>query len=638
MRALTIGFLCLVLAGRIVFAAAEPVRANAATPGFVPPVLTGLQKSGSGRRADRPIPFPGERERWVMARSEHFVVISAAGERRTRELLQNVEILAAALAELHPRFERESSDRTRLFLFGPRRDSQPYFDLLLKQEHSRATGMFVKETNGSGVMILDGSYDRHRDRTPYHELVHDLLSRSSVQTPLWLDEGLAEYFSNAEVGRKAIRAGMPIAEHVAAMRRHTPMPLRDLFSVNTDSDLYNLPSGQEVFYPESWAAVDWMMRMSGPKHQAFYDFLHDVESGVAPADALQSRFHRSIRDLQYGIDAYASVLSAPSTTFSTWLPVSDARSEVTIEPLARADVLFELGRLLARVDDGGVEAERHFRAALLLNPKHARSYAALAAMRLAADKQKEAAALFEQAITADPKDTTIRLDYAEALMGTAIGELAETSSVDESRAEPFRHARALAREALDLGGDRGRSLGIIGSSYIVEPEAVAAGLTALREAHQLLPARTDFALHLCALELRAGDRAAGEALFHSLAASHDKQVAFAARVLMMRNEVHRANELADREELAEAASVLRSLAANTTDADTRGDFERQAAQMDSVAATNHQIEHYNSAVGLVNAGKYQSAMQALDKLLASATDPGVIRDAKHLQGSLKKRK
>src|SRR5207253_1143304 len=101
-----------------------------------------------------------------------------------------------------------------------RHESQPYFDLLFGQENARNTGVYVRY-EGGGTMIVDGSRkapfrgDDPGIRTAMHELMHDLLRQDGSAPPLWLEEGLAEYFSNARVDGDRVTAGDPIREHVA---------------------------------------------------------------------------------------------------------------------------------------------------------------------------------------------------------------------------------------------------------------------------------------------------------------------------------------------------------------------------------------------------------------------------------------
>src|ERR1700736_4358875 len=98
--------------------------AAAAPAQYVPPVLKGVQGEGAGRRSLKPIPFPGADEKWILARSKHFVFVSSAGEKRTREVAAGLETLAAGLTQMSPRFSSTSAE-TRVYLFNRHREAQP---------------------------------------------------------------------------------------------------------------------------------------------------------------------------------------------------------------------------------------------------------------------------------------------------------------------------------------------------------------------------------------------------------------------------------------------------------------------------------------------------------------------------------
>lgn len=87
--------------------------------------------------------------------------------------------------------------------------------------------------------------------------------------------------------------------------------------------------------------------------------------------------------------------------------------------------------------------------------------------------------------------------------------------------------------------------------------------------------------------------------------------------------------------MAPRRSFAHSLPA-TTDALARRELERQAASLEATAAVNRHIRMYNDAIRYSNAGKKKEALQVLSELLAMATDPAVLRDAKTLQSELKR--
>jgi tetratricopeptide (TPR) repeat protein len=607
----------------------EPVK-NVPRPGYVPPVLKGVQGEGKARQVTGPIPFPPPDQTWQRVVSKHFIFVSAAGEKRTREMAEDLETLAAALARLNPRFQETRGALTYVYVFGSKRDAQPYFDMLMNRRDAHVTGLFVSQKSNAAIVMAAGG---SRDETPFHELIHWLIESRS-QPPLWLEEGLAEVFGHAEMRRGAIYVGAGIPRHIDVLKHHD-MPLENVFRVERESDTYNLAEGQAVFYAKSWATVDWLMRNGGRDNVAFYDFFHDVESGTPVETALQKHYGKSIKELDRAISAYGGPLARPA--FGVTMPIPETDKTLSASTLGRADVLYELGHFLSFFEEMEAEAMRHYRAALEVNPHHAKALAAMAVLRANAKFYDEASKLFEQAIAADPKDAQIQLDYAEALMQNEIGPVAESEEVEPDDAPRFRKARALAQRALDLGADPARALGDLGTSYIVEDVAdLGPGIAALEKAHALLPNRYDFALHLFSMERRSGKSA--DALFQQLEAARNPQVKFAARAIIVRVEMARANELLKSGKYDDAAAILRGLAANSPDGDTRADFEHKAAEVARAGELNRQIGVYNDAIALVNKGKYAAARKTLAELLAVATDPIVVRDAKKLQGELKGRK
>jgi hypothetical protein len=586
------------------------LTATTAAAQYVPPVLKGVKGEGVGRRALKPIPFPAADEQWLLARSKHFTFISSAGEKKTRDIAANLETLAAALTQMSSRFAGTSAE-TRVFLFSRHREAQPYFDLLMGRENARVTGIFVSQ-NDRGSMLMETGFGFGLDHTPFHELVHYLISNGGTRPPLWIEEGLADYFGNAELRRGSIVAGDPVPTHMQTLQRTKLLPLAQLFDVTRESDLYNTGDSQRAFYAQSWALVDWLLREN---HSAFDDFLRDIESGKNVEQALRAHYNRPLGDLAQAFEARSR------SSIRMTLPVPNADTTVDSKPLVRADLLYQLGTFLARIEEGGPNAERHFREALAIEPAHARSLAALGE--------------YEKAIAADPKDAGIYLDYAESLLGKEIGPLAQADPPAAEDAAKFRKARELAQKAIDLGGDPGRAYGDFGTTFMIEDDNnLAPGIAALEKSRAFVPNRLDYAVHLFAMYRRTRNRAKADPLFAELDHARNPQVAYAIRATIMRVELAHANDLMREQKLDEAAAVIRDLAANTPDVDAQKDLIHQADEITRAAAANREIEMYNQAVGEVNRGEYAKARKTLAQLLKFATDPGVIRDARKLDAQL----
>jgi hypothetical protein len=559
---------------------------------FVPPVPNGIAHDGRALNKTE-FKLPSTRERWLRVTSPHFTVISSARESETRELVTNLETYAVYLQQLHPRFRENPLAHSRVLLFARRDEAQPYFDLLLSRG-TRAPGAFVNGEAG-GTMVL--SQQRMPDRTPFHELVHNLLA-GPTRPPLWLEEGLAEYYSNVLFDRDQLRIGLRRIFGEVLLRGIRPM--RELFAVKRDADI----TSDTAFYRQATGAVAWLLR-SNPA--AFDAFERDVENGMPEADALQKHYHATVGDLQQGLATMyrydRKVVPAPKVNVLT-----------TVEHLSYPDVLCELGSFLNEFDTTKPDAEKHFRAALAIDPRHARSLAGLGR--------------FDEALAAAPDDPQILLTYAESLLGKAIGPFAGTGELgDVAR---MRKARELAQRALAHGADEARARGDYGVSFLAEAD-VAPAIAPLERAHQLAPQRADFALQLLDAYMRS-DRAKADALYAELAHARDAQTVFAAKSLLVRELTHRANALVAEQKLDEAAAIVRELAKNTPEPN---DLIRQAEQLERTADANRQIHQYNDAIARLHNGDRKGAIAVLDALLKTATDEQVIRDATALRNTLR---
>lgn len=318
------------------------------------------------------IPFPPAQKLWLRVDTAHFIVLSNAGERRTRGIANDFESLAALLQRTSPHF-RPSARRTRVFVFDDRRDVQPYFNAAYGVPVD-ANGITVRHGDGGTTMLIDASSRGGTSLTPRHELVHDLLRHNDRPLPLWIEEGLAEYYSNG---------GLPIIEHVSLLRGPYRIPLLQMFAVRpTDAR-----ARAYEFYAQSWAAVATLMRTSP---QAFFAFLSEVEQGGDVVAALKTHFGMTPTRLEGAMRR----AGAPVTT----LRESEPDAKIELRPLDRSELLYELAELLARVPRGEEEADRHFRASLDARPQKTAVYIRYAEFLMQLQRSGEARLTAEEAL------------------------------------------------------------------------------------------------------------------------------------------------------------------------------------------------------------------------------------------------
>jgi hypothetical protein len=121
-----------------------------------------------------------------------------------------------------------------------------------------------------------------------HECTHALLHAKLSIVPLWLDEGLAEYFEMPEPQRAYDHP------HLAALKWNLRLGmLRTVESLERARDLSEMGG---VEYRFSWAWVHFMLHGPVAAHRALVQFLADILRGESPG-LLSARLHAAVPNL-----------------------------------------------------------------------------------------------------------------------------------------------------------------------------------------------------------------------------------------------------------------------------------------------------------------------------------------------------
>jgi tetratricopeptide (TPR) repeat protein len=197
---------------------------------------------------------------WVEVRSAHFVVASNAGESDARRIVAEFERVRAIFHGAFPKFRVDPAqpivilaarDEATMKVIAP--------DEWGSEGHIRPSGLFHSDGEKDYVVLrLDGE-GTTAFHTIYHEYTHALLFLNFSKLPVWMGEGVAEFFGNSTVGEKDVRTGTVDKTHLYTLGKTEWLPMKTLLGVTKDSPNYNEKNPASIFYAESWAAAHYLL-------------------------------------------------------------------------------------------------------------------------------------------------------------------------------------------------------------------------------------------------------------------------------------------------------------------------------------------------------------------------------------------
>lgn len=146
-----------------------------------------------------------------------------------------------------------------------------------------------------------------------HEFTHGLLHSATENVPLWLDEGLAEYF---EVPGKQPGGVNPddVKKLAQALQNGWRPDLERL------EQLEKVDQMQRADYREAWAWVHFMLHGSPDTREVLLGYLQELRTNANPK-ALSGRLRGEIPDLDNRMLSYVGTLGSPRSHTAA-MPVS----------------------------------------------------------------------------------------------------------------------------------------------------------------------------------------------------------------------------------------------------------------------------------------------------------------------------
>lgn len=243
-------------------------------------------------------------ENWVQVTSPHFVVATNDSERQARKIADQFERMRSVFHVLFPKLQIDPSSP---IIVLAAKDEKTFRTLepqgYLAKGQLKLGGLFLSGPDKNYVLLNLDAHEEHSYATVYHEYTHMLLSKADY-IPLWLNEGLAEFYENTDIDGKDVRLGQPNFSEVELLKQTRLLPLPQLFAVDYKSPYYHQEDKGSVFYSESWALSHYLY-VQDFKHQTSH--LHDyLELLASKTDAITAaaKAFGDLKTLERSLDIY----------------------------------------------------------------------------------------------------------------------------------------------------------------------------------------------------------------------------------------------------------------------------------------------------------------------------------------------
>src|SRR5579859_5201786 len=244
-------------------------------------------------------------ENWIEVRSPHFTVVTNSNEKQGRHIADQFERMRSVF---HVAFPKLQIDPGAPLIVLAIKDEKGFRALepeaYLAKGSVKLGGLFLRASDKNYVLMRLDAEGEHPYAIVYHEYTHLLLSKSAEFMPLWLNEGLAEFYQNTDIRDKEALLGQPSGDDILWLRQNRLLPLATLFTVDHNSPYYHEENKGSIFYAESWALTHYLkMKEFAEKTHHVSEYLELLSKQVDPVTAAARAFG-DLKQLQQELDSY----------------------------------------------------------------------------------------------------------------------------------------------------------------------------------------------------------------------------------------------------------------------------------------------------------------------------------------------
>lgn len=489
---------------------------------------------------------------WLRVSSDHFIVITDAGDKKGHEVAARFEQMRAVFGQLLMRKKLRMSEPIEIIAF---RSDKDYAQVapLLNGRPIQAPGFFLGGEDR--IFIVLNLFAADGWRAIQHPFAHYLLNYNYPPTQPWFDEGFAEYFASLNLTAKSAELGSdpelnPAYDTDLLGNQTQARGLKSLTEILSNPVWLTLPDlfgmrnrtadGQEgthhtLFYAQSWMLVHYLLNKNKlPEMGAYFEL---VENQRVPVDqAVQSAFGMSVAELDKTVKDYFHSLTGlfdalelskqanpppfPASTNQLPLPfsVDDVATSAQSVPLTEAQAL--VNEMALRIPERRAQAFQQLET--LATGEKTETAVAHRALAWAYVQKGESKNAFEEL------NAAMQINSADPWVRMGLALAAYHSGEKGARVQGLANMMESLHIVIEEFPDFAEAYNMLGWARLTGGGANAA-LEAMRVAVQLSPRNEDYQLRLARADLAAKKFDEATATLERLKLSDNPQIQRAAK-------------------------------------------------------------------------------------------------------------
>jgi tetratricopeptide (TPR) repeat protein len=280
------------------------------------------------------------KDTWIEVRSPNFTVISNAGEKEARKIADQFEQFREVFHNSFPKLRVDLGKP--LIIFAVKNEDSlkallpAYWEV---KGHAHPAGLYAPGEERHFVAVRTNTEGDNPYEVVYHEYTHAIMNLNFRGLPVWLGEGLAEFFGNSAIHDNNVQIGKIAPYHLRVLQQERLIPIDALLQADTNSPYYSEQNRVSVFYAESWTIVHYLMLdPEARKNQLLIKFLSAWDASGNQLEAAQKTFG-NLRDFSRAMEQYArqptfyvgnvktSIRGEPKSYASRVLPPAEVDAE-----------------------------------------------------------------------------------------------------------------------------------------------------------------------------------------------------------------------------------------------------------------------------------------------------------------------